>query len=138
MFIQCRIEAGKTAWKYKQSDCIGTYEALSEIGKRKRKFVCRGAKIKLRSIVLHTCTCKVISHLYRNKLDVDKRGEGGPGSGGRSGKRGPFPRSGGGAPFGGFLCRSSRYNKVQFYCRSAGRERALSLPFSDNVFIIAI
>ena len=103
----------------------GTYDTLSEIGKRKREFICRGAEVKLRLIVLRTCTCVVISHLYRNKLDVAERGEEGPGGegpGGRSGGRGPSPGSSGRAPFGGFLWRSSWYNKVKFYCRSAGRE----------------
>ena len=71
-----------------------------------------------------------ISNRYRPFL-----GPGGEGAGGRSGGESPPPpslRSRVGAPFGRFLCRSSRYNKVQFYCRSAGRERALFLPISDN------
>ena len=59
---------------------------------------------------------------------------GGEGPGGRPGGRGSSPGSRGGATFGEFLCRSSRYNKVQFYRRSAGRERALFLPISDKDF----
>ena len=43
-------------------------------------------------IVLRTYTCGVISHLYRNKLDVTKRGEDGPGG------EGPGGRSGGELP----------------------------------------
>ena len=91
----------------------------------------------MRLILLRTCTCWVISHLYRNKLGVAERGEEVPGGGGgpgrRSGRRGSSPASRGRAFFGGFLCRSSRYKKVQFYCRSAGRKRALSLRILDNV-----
>ena len=120
--------------KYKKFDCLGTFDTLSDIGKRKREFVCREAEVKLRLIVLRTSTYGVISHLYRNKLDVAETGEGGPGgegSGGRSGERGSSPASRGGTPFGGCLYRPSRYNKVQFYCRSAGRERAHSLPIGD-------
>ena len=56
--------------------CLGAYDILSEIRKRKCEFVCRGAEFKLRLIVLRTCTCGVISHLYRNKLDVAKGGRG--------------------------------------------------------------
>ena len=41
---------------------ISAYDALSEIGKRKREFVCRGVEVKLRLIQLRTCTCGVISH----------------------------------------------------------------------------
>ena len=33
-------------------------------------------EFKLRLIILRTCTCEVISHLYRNKLDVVERGGG--------------------------------------------------------------
>ena len=58
---------------------LGTYDTFSEIGKRKREFVCRGAEFKLRLIILRMCTCEVISHLYRNKLDVAQREERGPG-----------------------------------------------------------
>ena len=36
-------------------------------------------------MVLRTCTCEVISHLYRTKLDVNERGERGPGGEGPSG-----------------------------------------------------
>ena len=54
------------------------------------------------------------------------------GGGGGGGGRGPSLGSRGGAPFGGFLCRSSRYNKVQFHCCSIGRERAHVLPMSAN------
>ena len=46
----------------------------------------------MRLIVLRTCTRGVISHLYRNKLDVAERGEGGPGG------EGPVESSGGEAP----------------------------------------
>ena len=60
----------------KQLDCLGTYDTLSEIGKRKREFVCRGAEFKLRLIILRACTCEVISHLYRNNLDVANMGKG--------------------------------------------------------------
>ena len=41
-----------TASEYKQFDCPGAYDTLSEIGKRKREFFCRGAEVKLRLIVL--------------------------------------------------------------------------------------
>ena len=92
-----------TASEYKQFDFLGTYNTLFKIGKRKREFVCRGGEVKLRLIVLRTCTCGVISRLYREKLDVAERGEGGPGG------EGPGVRSGGGglqsrggAPFGRF------------------------------------
>ena len=37
----------QTASEYKQFDCLGTYDTLSEIGKRKREFVYRGAGVKL-------------------------------------------------------------------------------------------
>ena len=90
-------EDDKTASEYKQLNCLGTYDTLSEIGKRKREFVWRGAKFKLRLIILRTCTCEVISHRYRNKLDVAQREGRGPGDGGPSGRsggpgppRGPF------------------------------------------------
>ena len=59
-----------SASEYKQFDCLGTYDTLSKIGKKKHEFVCRGAKVKLRLIVLHTRTSGVISHLYRDKFDV--------------------------------------------------------------------
>ena len=85
---------GKIASEYKQLDCLGTYETLSEIGKRKREFVCRGAEFKLRLMILRTFTCELISHLYRNKLDIVQRGGRGPGGGGPSG------RAGGEAPLG--------------------------------------
>ena len=71
------------------------------------QFVCQGTEVKLRLIIL-------------------RGGEGG------SGGKGPGSRSG--APFGGFPCRSSWYNKVQLYCRSAGKERALFLPISDKIY----
>ena len=114
---------GKIASDYKQFDCLSTYNTLSQIRKTKR------------SIVLRTRTCGVISNLHRNKIDVAKRGS--------RGQRPrckiwwvspppPHPGSRSRAPFGGFLHRSSRYNKVQFYCRSAGMERALFLPISDK------
>ena len=124
----------KTASEYKQFDCLGTYDTSSETGKRS---VCRGAEVKLRLIVLRTCTCGVILHLHRNKLDVAERG--GRGSRGRRPRWKVWlarvhPWSRDDAPFGGFFCRSSLYNKVQFYCRSAGRERALYLPISDKSF----
>ena len=35
---------GRTVSEYKQFDCPGAYDTLSEIEKRKREFVCRGAK----------------------------------------------------------------------------------------------
>ena len=75
---ECNVLAlgsdGKTASEYKQFDCLGRYDSLSGIGKRKRKFVCRGAEVQLRLIVLHTCTCEQILHLYRNKFDIAGRG----------------------------------------------------------------
>ena len=78
--VRAEGEDGKTASaEYKQFDCLGTYDTLSEIGKRKHKFVCRGEEVNLRLIVLRTCTCRIISHVHRNKLDVAERGEGGPG-----------------------------------------------------------
>ena len=112
---------GKTASDYKQLYCLGTYDTLSEIGKRKRELICRGAKVKLRLIVLRTCAWR-----------FQKRERG-------SWSRAPPPGGGRGkAPFGGFLCRSSRYNKVQFYCRSAGRVRALFLSISDKINLYCI
>ena len=48
----------------------------------------------MRLIILRTCTCEVISHLYRNKLDVGERGERGPGGEGPSGRSGAKPLSG--------------------------------------------
>ena len=69
-----------------------TYDTLSEMGKRKREFVCRGAAVQLRLIIPRTCICGIISHLYRNKLDVAERGEGGPGG------EGPSERCGGQGP----------------------------------------
>ena len=51
---------GKTASEYEEFDCLGTYDIISETGKGKREFVCRGAKVKLRLILLHTCTCGVL------------------------------------------------------------------------------
>ena len=54
---------------------VVTYDTLSEIGKRKRKSVYRGAEVKSRLIVLRTCTSEVISYLYRNKLDFVEKGE---------------------------------------------------------------
>ena len=94
---------GKIVSEYKQFNCLGTYDTLSEIGKRKREFVYRGAKVKLRLIVLRTCTCGVISHLYCNKSieGMPKGGKEGPrgeGPGGKSGAKPPPPP---GVPFGG-------------------------------------
>ena len=110
------------AVKYKRLDCLGTYDTWSEIGKRKREFVCRGAEFKLRLIVLRTCTCEVTSHLYRNKLDVAERGGRGLGGEASVGGLGARPPSGsrGRAPF------------AEFLCRSAGRQTPLSLPISDE------
>ena len=90
--------------EYKQFDCPGAYDTLSEIGKRKREFVCRGAEVKL---YYSMCTCGVISHLYHNKLDVVERGEGDLGGNDPSarsswraslppGSRGGPPQKGGG------------------------------------------
>ena len=56
-----------------------------------REFICRKAEVKLPLIVLRTCTCGVISHLYRNKLDVTERREGGPGGEGPLGAPPPTP-----------------------------------------------
>ena len=67
---------GKAASEYKQFDCLGTDDTLSEIGKRKRESVCRRAEVKLRLIVLRACRCGVIPLLYRNKLNVTERKEG--------------------------------------------------------------
>ena len=39
-----------------------------------KQYDCLGAGVKLRFILLRTCTCVVILHLYRNKLDVAERG----------------------------------------------------------------
>ena len=74
-----------TASEYKQCDCLGTYDTLSKIGNRKPEFVCRGAEVELRLIVLRTCTCGVISHLCHNKLDVVECRKGGPGGDGPGG-----------------------------------------------------
>ena len=86
--VRAEGDDGKTASESKQFDCLGKYDTLSEIGKRKREFVCRGVGVELRLIVLRTCTCGVISHVYLNKLDVAERGKEGPrgeGPGGRPG-----------------------------------------------------
>ena len=45
----------------------------------------------MRLTELRTCTCGVISNLYRNKLDVAERGEGGLGGEGPGGKSGGEP-----------------------------------------------
>ena len=102
--------------------------------KRKHEFLCQEEEVKLRLIVLRKCICGVISHPYHNKLDVAERGKRVQGAeapvaglGARS-----LPGVQGRSPFRGFLCRLSRYNRVQFYCRFAGRVRALSLPISDK------
>ena len=63
---------GSQVGVHKQFDCLDTYDTLSEMGNRKREFVCRGAEVELRLIVLRTCTCEVISHPYRHKLEVDE------------------------------------------------------------------
>ena len=81
---------GKTASAF---DCLGVYDTLSEIGKRKREFICWGAEVKLRLIVLRMCKCGVISHFYRKKLDVAERGEGGPGSESSGWRASPPPQS---------------------------------------------
>ena len=47
-------------------------------------------------IILRTCTCEVISYLYRNKLDLAARGGGGPGEGPEG--EGPSGMSGGETP----------------------------------------
>ena len=110
---------------------IHSYDTLSEIGKRKRKFVWRAAKVKLRSIVLRTYTCGAISHRYRNKRDVAERGEGAPegeGPGGRSEWRGPSPWSRGGTPFGGFSTARRGTIKCKFTAApQVGKKRFLCL-----------
>ena len=76
-------------------------------------------------IVLHTCTCEVI-HLYRNKLDVVDREEGGPGG------EGPGSRSGGGGgtspnPGAGPLSEgfsTARRGKIKCNFTAAPRARA--------------
>ena len=130
--VRADNEDGKTASEYTQFDCLGTYDTLSEIGKKKREFVCRGVEVKLRLIVLRTCACGLIPHLYRNKPDVVEREEGGPGSessGGRSGgeapTRGPGaePLSGGS---GGFSAVRHGTMKCNFTAApQAGKERFL-------------
>ena len=89
----------------KQFNCLGTYDTLSEIRKKNREIVCREAEVKLRLIGLRTCTFRVISNLYRNKLDVVERGDGGSGGKAPEGCLGasppPLPPRGG-ASFGGF------------------------------------
>ena len=82
-----RVKKSPSAGFVPQSG-ITTYDTLSEIGKRKREFICRGEEVKLSLIVLRTCTCEVISHFYRDKLDVAERGEGGPGGEGPGGRSG--------------------------------------------------
>ena len=69
--VRAEGKDGKTASEY-----MILYDTLSEIGKKKREFVCRETEVKLRSIVLRMWTCRVISHLCRNKLDVAERGKG--------------------------------------------------------------
>ena len=76
---------GKTAFEYEQFDCLDSYDTSSEIGQRKREFVCRGAEVKLRLIVLRMCACGVLSHLYWG------RESGGESPGGRS--EGPYERA---------------------------------------------
>ena len=52
MYLGCQVDVftgmhnlteGKIASEYTKFDCLGTYDTVSEIGKRKREFVCRGA-----------------------------------------------------------------------------------------------
>ena len=38
MFIRGTRIYGKTASEYEQLDCVGTYDTLSEIGKKNREF----------------------------------------------------------------------------------------------------
>ena len=71
--LRAEAEEDKTTSEYKQFDCLGA--TLSNIRKRKREFVYRGAEVKLRLILLRTCTCGIISHLYRNKVDAAERVE---------------------------------------------------------------
>ena len=47
-----------TASEYKQFNCLGTYDTLYGIEKRKRKFICREAGVKLCLIVIHMCRVK--------------------------------------------------------------------------------
>ena len=131
--VRAEDEDDKTASEYKQADCLGTYDTLSEIGKRKREFVCRGAKFKLRSIILRTCTFEVISHLYRNKLDVaqrEGRGPGDEGPSGRSGRASPPPHQGPGAePLSGG-CSAARRGTIKCSFTAAPQAKsALSVYF---------
>ena len=115
---------------HKQFDSLGTYGTLSEKGKRKREFVYRGAKVKLRLIILRACTSGLISHLYRKKLHVSEKGSRGRRPRWEVWGRTPPSRSMRAA---GFFCCSFRYNKVQFYCRPTGRAKALFLPILDKI-----
>ena len=110
---------GKTASEYKQFDCLGTYDTLSEIGNRKREFAWRGAELKMRLIVLRACTCGVIL----------RRGEGGPGGEGPGGRSGVRPHGPGTEPLSG---DSSAAHRGTIRCNfttapQAGKERFFCL-----------
>ena len=44
-YLGSQVDIFKTAFEHKQFDCLGTYDILSEIGKRKREFVGRGVEV---------------------------------------------------------------------------------------------
>ena len=70
----------------------------------------------MRSIILRTCTCEVISHLYRNKLDVARRegrAPGDKGPSGRSGSEAP-PRGLGAEPLSGGFSAPPQAGKERF------------------------
>ena len=107
---------------------------IYKIEERKREFVYRGAEVELRLIVLRTCTCGVISHLYRNKLDIAERGErgsGGEGFGGRSRGQAPppsRPEARADPLSGGFFAARRGTIKCNFIAApQAGKERFLCL-----------
>ena len=74
--VRCLYEDTEFNGRAEREDCLGTYDTLSELRKRKRENICRAAEVKLRLIVMRTGTCGVISHRCRNKLNVAESGEG--------------------------------------------------------------
>ena len=88
---------------------------------------------------MRTCTCGVISHLYRNKLDVAEKGKEGPGAKALVGRlRAVTPPQGPGTEplSGGFSAARRRTTKCNFTANpQAGKKRFLCL-FQTKDFIL--